>query len=63
MNRAQPRPGLDPAEVYRSLGPLTARDRGFLRRMSRQQRLRWFSNIYGKAAAPYAHVQYKAGAR
>lgn len=56
--RAARRPGINPAEVYEALGPITPTELRNLSRMSPGERHRWISNIYGPATSGYARTQY-----
>lgn len=56
--RAPLRRGIDPAEVYETLGPITPAELRHLTRMSPGERHRWLSNIYGPATSEYARTQY-----
>lgn len=57
------RTGINPAEAYEALGPLTPRDLANLATMSPGERNRWFGNIYGPATSGYARAQYTAMTR
>lgn len=52
------RPGINPAEVYEALGPITPQEHQQLTHMSPSERNRWISNIYGPATSPYAKTQH-----
>lgn len=56
--RAPRKPGLDPADVYHSLGPLTDSELRNLDRLTPGERNRWLANIYGPVGAPYARTIY-----
>lgn len=57
--RAPRRAGLDPAEVYEALGPLTDTEIRWLTTQTRGERNRWLANIYGPVGAPYARTIYQ----
>lgn len=54
------RAGINPAEAYEALGPITPTELRNLHRMSPGERHRWLSNIYGPATSGYARTQYTA---
>lgn len=57
--RAARRPGINPADVYQALGPITPHELPYLASMSEGERNRWISNIYGPATSGYARTQYQ----
>lgn len=57
------RAGINPAEAYEALGPITPDEARNLTRMSPGERNRWFGNIYGPATSGYARTQYTAMTR
>lgn len=59
--RAPRKPGLDPADVYNSLGPLTQTEIRWLTTQTRGERNRWLANIYGPVGATHArHIYHQA---